>query len=66
MRMTKSACARRYMFLPENQQRLLEIKKKEERRTNRLMAELYTRKLQEKVLKGTATIRSSVSVLSGL
>ncbi|KAK3927285.1 Alstrom syndrome protein 1 [Frankliniella fusca] len=66
LRVSKSACARKYMFLPENQQRLAEIKKREEKRTNRLMAELYTRKLQEKVLKGTATIRSSVSVLSGL
>lgn len=42
-RTTKSAYVRRYMFLPENQQRLAELKKKEEKRTNRLMAEIYTR-----------------------
>lgn len=63
---TKSLSARRSMFLPENQQRFLELKKKEEKRTNRLMAEIYTRKLQEKVLKGTATISSSISVISSL
>ncbi|XP_034235699.1 uncharacterized protein LOC117642031 [Thrips palmi] len=65
-KVSKSACARRYMLLPESQQRMAELRKKEEKRTNRLMAEIYTRKLQEKVLKGSATIRSSVSVISSL
>lgn len=65
-KISKSACARRYMLLPETQQRMAELRKKEEKRTNRLMAEIYTRKLQEKVLKGSATIRSSVSVISSL
>lgn len=31
------------MLLPESQQRMAELKKKEEKRTNRLMAEIYTR-----------------------
>lgn len=39
----KPGSSRKYVFFPESQQRLAELKKKEEKRTNRLMAEIYTR-----------------------
>nr|CAD7401382.1 unnamed protein product [Timema cristinae] len=57
---------RKYRQLPEVQNKKVERKRKEDYRTNRLMAEIFTRKLQKKVLKGQVNLSNSVSVIPGM
>ncbi|XP_063239526.1 uncharacterized protein LOC134540616 isoform X2 [Bacillus rossius redtenbacheri] len=54
----------KYRRLPEVRNKKTERKRKEDYRTNRLMAEIFTRKLQTKVLKGEVNLSNSVSVIS--
>ncbi|KDR09122.1 hypothetical protein L798_01315 [Zootermopsis nevadensis] len=55
---------RKYRSLPEVLSKKAEKKKKEDFRTNRLMAEIFARKLQRRVLKGDVNLSNSRSVIS--
>ncbi|XP_067008060.2 uncharacterized protein [Anabrus simplex] len=55
-----------YQRTAEVKSKKAERKKKEDYRTNRLMAEIFTKKLQRKVLLGKVNISNSESVISTL
>jgi hypothetical protein len=54
----------KYRNLSEVQNQKAEKKKKEDYRTNRLMAEIFAKKLQQRVLKGDVNLSNSQSVIS--
>ncbi|XP_049941905.1 uncharacterized protein LOC126418923 isoform X3 [Schistocerca serialis cubense] len=60
----KSLTKRHYRLLPETQNKNSERKRKQDFRTNRLMAEIFARKLQRRVLKGEVNLSNSVTVIS--
>ncbi|XP_069679363.1 centrosome-associated protein Alms1a-like [Periplaneta americana] len=55
---------RKYRKLPEVLSEKVERKKKEDYRTNRLMAQVFAKKLQTRVLKGDVNLSNSKSVIS--
>ncbi|RZF34024.1 hypothetical protein LSTR_LSTR012369 [Laodelphax striatellus] len=57
---------RKYRQLAEVKNKNIDLKRKEAYRTNRLMAEVFTKKLQKRVLKGETNLSNSVSVISSL
>ncbi|XP_039300306.1 uncharacterized protein LOC111046443 [Nilaparvata lugens] len=57
---------RKYRQLAEVKNRNIDLKRKEAYRTNRLMAEVFTKKLQKRVLNGETNLSNSVSVISSL
>lgn len=60
----KNLTKRHYRLLPETQNKHSERKRKQDFRTNRLMAEIFARKLQRRVLKGEVNLSNSVTVIS--
>ncbi|XP_049793830.1 uncharacterized protein LOC126203551 isoform X2 [Schistocerca nitens] len=60
----KSLTKRHYRLLPETQNKNSERKRKQDFRTNRLMAEIFAKKLQRRVLKGEVNLSNSVTVIS--
>ncbi|XP_054258382.1 uncharacterized protein LOC128983203 isoform X2 [Macrosteles quadrilineatus] len=57
---------KKYRQLSEVQEKLQDTKKKENYRTNRLMAEVFKKNLQKRVLKGEVNLSNSVFVISSL
>ncbi|KAL1449752.1 hypothetical protein WDU94_002231, partial [Cyamophila willieti] len=60
----RSMTRRKYELLPEVQLKKMDAKRKEAYRTNKLMAEVFTKKLQRKTLKGVVDLSNSDQVLS--
>ncbi|KAI5693849.1 hypothetical protein M8J75_006610 [Diaphorina citri] len=60
----RSMTRRKYQTLPEVQMKKMDAKRKEDYRTNKLMAEVFTKKLQRKALKGVVDLSNSDQVLS--
>lgn len=56
----------RYLRLNEVKNKRREKEKEEQTRRNHLMAKIYGKKLQQKVLKGQVDLSNSVSVISNL
>ena len=56
----------RYYQLEEVRARRKELRLQEEGRCNKLMAKIFGKKLQQKVLKGQVDLSQSVSVISNL
>ncbi|PSN36453.1 hypothetical protein C0J52_18056 [Blattella germanica] len=63
-RTMRAQTERKYHNLPEVLSKKAERKRKEDYRTNRLMAEIFAKKLQKKVLKGEVNLSNSRSVIS--
>ncbi|KAK6622280.1 hypothetical protein RUM44_002087 [Polyplax serrata] len=57
---------KRYRQLPEVTEKVADQKKKEEYKTNKLMADIFAKKLQIEALKGHINLSNSVSVLSAI
>lgn len=55
---------KKYRKLPEVTGKVADQKKKEEYRTNKLMADIFAKKLQLETLKGHINLSNSVSILS--
>lgn len=62
----KEQTMKRYKHLPEVTNKEADRKKKEEYRTNKLMADMFAKRLQSEALKGHVNLSNSVSVLSSL
>ncbi|XP_051164692.1 uncharacterized protein LOC127283709 isoform X2 [Leptopilina boulardi] len=62
----KERLRRRYMRLSEVRSKRRQLEKQEEFRRNNLMAKIYGKKLQQKVLQGQVDLSQSVSVISNL
>uniref|UniRef100_A0A8D9A8J7 Alstrom syndrome protein 1 n=1 Tax=Cacopsylla melanoneura TaxID=428564 RepID=A0A8D9A8J7_9HEMI len=60
----RSMTRRKYEQLPEVQMKKMDAKRKEAYRTNKLMAEVFTKKLQRKALKGVVDLSNSDQILS--
>ncbi|XP_046383600.1 uncharacterized protein LOC124154113 [Ischnura elegans] len=56
----------RYRVLPEAKKKEAECIKKQSLQTNRIMADIFSRRLQKKVLTGAVSLSNSVSVISSL
>ncbi|GLG94228.1 Uncharacterized protein GBIM_01481 [Gryllus bimaculatus] len=65
-RLIREQSRRKYHKTREVQNKFVEKKKKEDFKTNRLMAELFTKKLQKKVLKGVVNHSNSASIISSV
>ncbi|KAJ9594943.1 hypothetical protein L9F63_013759 [Diploptera punctata] len=63
-RSLRAQTERKYHSLPEVLNKKAEKKRKEDYRTNRLMAEIFAKKLQRKALKGEVNLSNSMSVIS--
>ncbi|XP_071440990.1 centrosome-associated protein Alms1a-like [Hetaerina americana] len=57
---------RKHRVLPETQKKEAERIKKQSLQTNRIMADIFSRRLQKKVLSGAVSLSTSVSVISSL
>lgn len=57
---------KRYLRLNEVRYKRLQREKQEEARRNKLMAKIFCKKLQQKVLRGQVDLSQSVSVISNL
>ncbi|XP_076229265.1 uncharacterized protein LOC143175208 isoform X1 [Nomia melanderi] len=57
---------KRYLRLNEVRQRKRQQEKQEETRRNKLMAKIFCKKLQQKVLRGQVDLSQSVSVISNM
>ncbi|XP_050430260.1 MATH and LRR domain-containing protein PFE0570w-like isoform X2 [Adelges cooleyi] len=55
---------RKYRKCPEVKSKKLEVKRKQEYNTNKIMANIFTKKLQKKTLNGNVDLSNSVSVCS--
>lgn len=62
----KERLRRRYMRLNEVRSKRRQLEKQEEFRRNNLMAKIFGKKLQQKVLQGQVDLSQSVSVISNL
>lgn len=62
----KEQTMKRYKHLPEVTNKEVDRKKKEEYRTNKLMADIFAKRLQTKALKGHVNLSNSFSVLASL
>ncbi|XP_011497239.1 PREDICTED: uncharacterized protein LOC105361685 [Ceratosolen solmsi marchali] len=62
----KMRLRKRYSQLTENQTKRKQQKLQQETRCNKLMAKIFCKKLQQKVLRGQVDLSQSVSVLSNL
>ena len=55
---------KKYRHLPEVTGKIEDKKKKDEYKTNKLIADIFAKKLQQKALKGHVNLSNSISVLS--
>lgn len=62
----KERLRRRYLRLNEVRSKRRQQEKQEEVRRNNLMAKIFGKKLQQKVLRGQVDLSQSVSVISNL
>ncbi|KAK9294610.1 hypothetical protein QLX08_010834 [Tetragonisca angustula] len=62
----KERLRKRYFRLNEVRQKRRQLEKQEEARRNKLMAKIFCKKLQQKVLRGQVDLSQSVSVISNM